>query len=125
MYYSHRSLSKNSLLIILFTLFFILGCERPAPAGRIRIRNDIQDSTYNVINVSGGGAGFRLKPGETALMPRGTTTMYWSRAYKDYTRSYTVECPRLDPSKSGITVKMIDVHLNRIAGGCVTTAASK
>ena len=113
---------KSALLI---ALLLQSGCEKPPPKGRIRIRNDIRDSSYNEIVVSGGGTSYKLKPGESALMPRGTTTMYWSRAYKDYTRRYTVECPRLSEKDSGIILKMIDVHLNRMSGHCVTTDASK
>ena len=126
MYYRDVTISKKRILsFFLLGVCFLSGCESSPPNGRIRIRNDIQDESYNIVSVSGGGASYRLKPGEFALMPRGTTTMYWSRAYKDYTRSYTVECPRLDERKSGIILKMIDVHLNRMAGGCVTTYASQ
>ena len=113
----------KSAALLAFAL--VVGCEKAPPNGRIRIRNDIEDEHYNVISVSGGGASYRLKPGETALMPKGTTSMYWSRAYKDYTRTYTVECPRLSDKDSGIVLKLIDVHLNRMAGNCVTTSASK
>lgn len=116
-----RAVFKSMLLAGLGVLS---GCEKAPPNGRIRIRNDIQDSSYNSIAVSGGGASVRLKPGEAILLPRGTTSMFWSRAYKDYTRTYTVQCPHLSEKSSGITIKMIDVHLNRIAGGCVTTSAS-
>jgi hypothetical protein len=113
------------ITILFISTVFLSGCEKAAPKGRIRVKNDSRDSTYNVVNVSGGGAAYRLEPGESAIMPKGTTTLYWSRAYKDYTRSYQVSCPRLSDKDSGITMKMIDVHLNRIAGGCSTTYASK
>lgn len=125
MYYRLKRLSKFHLLFIPTFFLCITGCESAPPNGRIRIRNDIQDARYNIVKVSGGGAAYTLKPGEFALMPKGTKTMYWSRAYKDFTRNYTVECSSLNENKSGIIIKMIDVHLNRMGGGCVTTFASK
>ena len=106
-------------------LFILSGCDKSAPKGRIRVKNDIQDKNYNIVQVSGGGAGFRLKPGESAIMPKGTTNLYWSRAYKEYTRNYQVSCPPLRTNDSGITMKLIDVHLNRMSGGCKTIYASK
>lgn len=101
------------------------GCDRSAPNGRIRVKNDSEDSSYNVVQVSAGGASYSLKPGESAILPKGSTMIYFSRAYKEYTRSYKVECPPLKESESGITVKLIDVHLNRMRGGCKTVYARK
>lgn len=120
-----KSMKYLQLVIISLILLVLLGCEKSAPNGRIRVRNDIEDAEYNIVNISGGGASISLKPGESQLMPKGTTNMYWSRAYKNYTRSYQVECPTMSSTSSGITLKMIDVHLNRMAGGCKTTSASK
>ena len=129
LYYREVSISKRPSnlvkMLVVAACLIIGGCEKAPPNGRIKVKNDIQDDTYNTVAISGGGASFRLKPGESALMPYGTTTLYWSRAYKDFTRNYTVSCPAMDEKKSGIIMKLIDVHLNRIAGGCVTTYASK
>lgn len=87
------------------------------------IKNDSQDSEYNMITVSGGGASASLKPGERMVLPPSTRNFSVQRRYKDYTRSYTVECPT--PGKRGTFIKLIDIHVNRIAGGCKTTSASK
>lgn len=110
--------------------FFIVasllwGCESAPPDGRIRVKNDSQDSAFNVVQVVGGGAYAALKPGESILLPQGTTRITLSRAYKDYARSYRVECPPLKQSDPGILVKMIDAHLNRLKGGCRTVYAEK
>jgi hypothetical protein len=94
-----------------------------APSGQIVVKNDSQDRDYNVITVSGGGLYASLKPGERTTLPAKTLTFSVQRRYKDYVRSYTVECPRL--GNKGIFVKLIDIHVNRIAGGCKTTFASK
>lgn len=93
------------------------------PDGRILVKNDSQDRSYNTIAVSGGGAYGSLRPGEKLLLPTGTKTFSVERRYKDFTRSYSVSCPPI--SGRGIVVKLIDVHVNRIAGGCVTTQAYK
>ena len=87
------------------------------------VKNDSQDRSYNVITVSGGGAYGALKPGEKIILPSGTKNFSVERRYKDYTRSYSVVCPPL--SGRGILVKLIDIHVNRIAGGCKTVHASK
>lgn len=87
------------------------------------VKNDSQDSEYNVITVSGGGANASLKPGERFVLPASTKSFSVQRRYRDFTRAYTVECP--PPGKSGTFIKLIDIHVNRIAGGCKTTSASK
>ncbi len=102
----------------------LVGClGEKAPPGQIVVKNDSQDRSYNVITVSGGGAFASLKPGERMTLPLGTQTFSVQRRYKDYVRSYSVACPNL--GDKGIFVKLIDIHVNRIAGGCRTTFASK
>lgn len=108
---------------LLFVMLLLLACEGSVPPGQIRVKNDCQDSTYNVISVSGGGAHKSLKPGEAVLLPKRTTSITLSRQYKDYTRVYKIECPY--NKDQGILVKMIDAHLNRMRGGCKTVYASK
>ena len=116
----------GSLSLCCYSLIHIwlTGCQgdRP-PDGRIMVKNDSQDRSYNTITVSGGGAYGALKPGEKLMLPAGTKTFSVERRYRDYTRSYSVSCPPL--SGPGILVKLIDIHVNRIAGGCKTTHASK
>jgi hypothetical protein len=102
----------------------LTGClVEKAPPGQIVVKNDSQDRSYNVITVSGGGVYASLKPGERTTLPLGTQTFSVQRRYKDYVRSYSVACPAL--GEKGIFVKLIDIHVNRIAGGCKTTFASK
>lgn len=110
------------VLLALLGACLFAGCDPSVPKGRILVKNDSRDSEYNVVEVSGGGAYASLKPGETKLMPSGTTSLSFSRRYKDHTRSYSVSCPSIG---KGIVIKLIDVHLNRIAGGCKTTSATK
>ena len=102
----------------------VSGCsnDKPPP-GRILVKNDSLDSSYNVISVSGGGILTSLKPGERVILPASTKTFSVERRYKDYTRSYSVSCPPTQPE--GVFIKLIDIHVNRIAGGCKTIAASK
>jgi len=87
------------------------------------IKNDSQDREYNVIKISAGGASHQLAPGEFAILPKGVTSISFSREYKEYTRQYKVSCP--GKQNKGIMIKLIDVHLNRMPGGCVTIGASK
>ena len=112
---------RSALLLSIITL---AGCssDRPPP-GRIMVKNDSQDSEYNVITVSGGGTSASLKPGERVVLPPSTRNFSVQRRYKDFTRAYTVECPA--PGKRGTFIKLIDIHVNRSAGGCKTTSASK
>ncbi len=107
-------------LFILSLIITSLGCSQDsAPPGRILVLNTSQDKSYNVVEVSAGGRRYSLRPGDKALVPKGTTTLNFSREYQDHTKRYTVECPA-NP-RQGITMKLLDVHLNRIAGGCKTT----
>lgn len=112
---------RNSALAGLLLMFVACSSERP-PDGRILIKNDSQDRQFNVIYVSGNGLSKSLKPGQFVVMPPGTTTFSVSRPYQTNTRSYSVRCPAV--KGRGIYIKLIDIHLNRIAGGCVTTHAS-
>lgn len=114
----------SALGLVALALCLLQGCadERPPP-GRILVKNDSQDREYNVISVLGGGAYAILKPGERFVLPAGTRTFTAQRKYKEYTRRYTVACPPL--TGAGITVKMIDMHTNRMPAGCKTTSASK
>lgn len=104
-------------------VFGLNACEEPVPDGRIMVKNDSEDAEYNIVKVSGGGAYHTLKPGDYALMPKGTTTLYFSRQYAQFTRRYTVSCP--SRVGKGVWMRLIDVHLNRIKGGCTTVSASK
>ena len=105
-------------------IYFLSGClGESVPTGRILVKNTSEDKTYNIVEVSAGGRSYSLKPGDKALLPKGVTTIYFSRNYADHTKRYTVQCPA-NPA-NGIAMKLLDVHLNRIAGGCKTTKYSK
>jgi hypothetical protein len=112
---------RSFVSVVLATL--LAGCfGEDVPDGRILMKNDSRDREYNVIVVSAGGATRSLKPNEKFLLPAGTRSFSVSRQYKEYTRRYSVSCPAF--SGAGIVVKTIDIHLNRIQGGCKTTWAS-
>ncbi len=102
-----------------------LACTKdPAPKGFYVLRNDIMDKEYNTVVVDqvmakGALTPFRvsLRPGDSVKVPhRHVTGMRFSRRYKDFTRVYVVKCP--EDSEAGVTIKLIDVHMNRLAGGC-------
>lgn len=116
-------MKKHFLTLFLLSVAAACSFDSSVPDGRIRVKNDSQDREYNVLQVYGGGASFSLKPGEGKLLPMGTTQFTLRREYKDHAREYDVSCQQ--KITSGITVKMIDAHLNRIAGGCTTTSARK
>jgi hypothetical protein len=107
-------------VVVAATLIACFG--ENVPPGRILVKNDSRDREYNVIVVSAGGSSRALKPTEKFLLPPGTRSFSVSRQYKEYTRRYSVSCPPL--GEQGIVVKTIDIHLNRIQGGCKTTWAS-
>ena len=110
--------------LLFFLVFCLLACKGyPVEDGKITVINDSRDSEYNTLQISGSGFSDTLSPREFAILPRGTRTIKFSRVYKDHTRSYEVRCPELEGS--GIRMKLIDVHVNRIAGGCETVASSK
>lgn len=93
------------------------------PNGRILFKNDSQDRDFNVIAVFGNGKYAILKPGERVLLPPGTRSITATRRYATYTRRYSVACPTIEGS--GIVIKMIDMHTNRMPAGCKTISASK
>ena len=110
-------------IFLIVLLAFLFGCQDPVPKGRILVLNDSQDRTHNILRVKALGRSFSLKPGERVLLPKGSFIIDFSRRYPEYTRRYTVKCPR--KLENGIRIKLIDVHVNRIAGGCETVSASK
>jgi hypothetical protein len=95
------------------------GCSNEAvPAERIMVKNDSRDAEYNVIAVVAGSQHFTLKPGQHFVLPKNTRFFSVQRAYRDYTRYYSVDCP--PPGKSGTFIKLVDIHMRQIAGGCRT-----
>jgi hypothetical protein len=111
-------------VVALAVVVLLLGCRgENVPAGRILVKNDSQDREYNVITVSGGGSYASLRPGERFLLPHGVRSFSVQRRYRDYTRAYTVNCPPL--GQQGISMRLIDIHVNRMPGGCKTVEATK
>jgi hypothetical protein len=111
--------------VVISVILFCLGCsEEKGPPGSILVRNDILDREYNRVVIdqvtgTGGLLPFRkeLSPGEKILLQqKGITEIRFSRKYKDLTRYYIVKCP--SDRKEGILLKLIDVHTNRMPGGC-------
>ena len=114
---------QAGLLAVLIIPLMLFGCDSiDIPAGKIAIKNDSQDKSYNVVRASGGGVSKELNPGEHVILPKGTTNITLTRQYKDYTRRYVIKCP-VQQGK-GILIKMIDAHLNRMQGRCETVEAS-
>ena len=118
---------KSKILsTILFFLLFC-GCEEKVKGGEITVRNDIMDDSYNSfvldqISTSQGQTGLQktLKPGEEYTIPaKRITGMRFTRRYKDHSKVYVIKCP--PDANRKVQIKLIDVHSNRIAGGCVLT----
>ena len=96
----------------------------PAPKGFYVVRNDIMDKEFNTVIVDQVTAGSALTsfsatltPGKEIKIPyRRVTGLRFTRRYRDFSRVYLVKCPA--ESEAGVTLKLIDVHLNRLGGGC-------
>lgn len=116
------------LRFILFcSVFFagIISCsEAKVDGGEVVIRNDILDKDYNQIQVdriitSRGASGYRkvLKPGDEVRLPfKHIRSLRFTRRYADHSKVYIVACPKDFDRR--VTFKLIDVHTNRLAGGC-------
>lgn len=111
-------------LVLFATLVFISCSEPTILGGEITVRNDILDKEYNSfvidhIESKTGGASFRkvLRPQEQLVLPfKGISSVRFTRQYNDHAKVYVISCPE-DFNKK-ITVKLIDVHTNRLPGGC-------
>lgn len=106
----------------------LISCGDPKVAGgKITLQNDILDKEYNTFRVdqvvTGQGAtGFSvvLKPGDRITIPhKHIRSLRFVRQYKDHDNIYEVTCPA-DFNRQ-TTVKLIDVHTNRLSGGCELT----
>jgi len=116
----------KTYILTTFAIFFLTSCTGEKIAGgKITIRNDILDKSYNTFIVdqiisNKGAAGFSkvFKPGEEFSLPvKNLLKMRFRRQYEDHTKVYLVSCPQ--DMDEAITLKLIDVHSNRMAGGCV------
>lgn len=117
------------LCFLVVTTSSCLDFDRPDKG--ILVKNDIRDRSYNVIKIdqvatrSGAkGLSFKLSPGAKKLIPyERITALRFSRRYATHTQYYEVECP--GGLTRGVTMKLIDVHLGRVAGGCKTVKIYK
>jgi len=113
-------------LYIKIVFFLCSIAVSSAQAIEITFRNDIRDQEHNIVEIAqvvttSGLVPFRkaVKPGEEVKIPyKKILQMQLARDYGDYSRVYVVKCPR--KNKDEIRMKLIDVHSNRIAGGCRT-----
>ena len=112
----------QTLLILLLSF----GCNSTSRSAELTVRNDIQDESYNKIivdqvNHSGGTAlsKFTLSPGDEIEMPYTKISHFRVlRTYQDHSNVYEVTCPA---EKKKVLIKLIDIHLNRMPGGCMLT----
>lgn len=105
--------------LVVFLALTSCDSEPDFPGVGITIKNDIRDASYNVIQIQSSGAvttSGSLKPGQRMNVPgSGALKFTFSRKYSDHTKVYKVECPARSKRSR---LKLIDVHLNRMAGGC-------
>ncbi len=118
---------RSPILTLAFAVLMVClpacSTDEPVPYGRIRIKNDLNDRGYNQIVVSAGSSTYTLDSKESVLLPPGVTSIVFNRRYFEFLNRYEVECPA--NIKEGITIKLVDVHFNRIAGGCETVRTQK
>jgi hypothetical protein len=123
--YRNCPLKICAILEIILTLTAVSCATDPAPKGFYVVRNDIMDKEFNTVvidQVTAGSAmtsfSVTLTPGKEIQIPyRRVTGLRFTRRYRDFSRVYLVKCPA--ESEAGVTLKLIDVHLNRLGGGCV------
>ncbi|MCB0325329.1 MAG: hypothetical protein KDD69_17220 [Bdellovibrionales bacterium] len=111
--------------ILIGLLLGLSACGEPkTPGGEITIKNDILDKAYNAIRVDSvrtarGASGYSktLKPGDEVVLPfKQIRSLRFTRRYADHSMVYIVECPKAFDRR--VTFKLIDVHTNRLSGGC-------
>jgi hypothetical protein len=115
--------SRFPLVLIIFV---VVSCTSDRRTSEVTIRNDIQDENFNQIEVDQiqGASGLlplkiKLSPGEESPLPTKLVTKFRvTREYKDFSRVYLVTCPA---KKDKVLIKLIDIHLNRMPGGCLMT----
>ncbi len=117
----------NNLKLLLVILALYSCTQEEVPGGEITIKNDIMDKDYNsfVVNkvtTAEGPISFSatVKPGGKTVLPRKLVESFIvTRKYKDHSKIYEVTCPK--QYKGKVTMKLIDIHLNKISGGCALT----
>lgn len=118
--------NRNKLGSGLWAIFLLLcSCKgQEIAGGQITVRNDVMDKEFNSFQVDQlvtgkGVVSYRaeLKPGDEVVLPfKGITELRFKRRYADHQKVYEVTCPR--DFNQAVTMKLIDVHTNRLQGGC-------
>lgn len=112
-------------LLILALLLACWGCRgKHVEGGRITVRNDVLDKEFNSFQIDNlltnkGQVSYRaeLKPGEEVVLPfKNITGLRFKRRYSDHFKVYEVTCPA--NFNQAVTMKLIDVHTNRLQAGC-------
>jgi hypothetical protein len=110
-------MTRFALAILLTLTMFGCDLHSSVPPGRIRIKNDFWGGEDSTLIVKAAGSRYVLEAGQWTLLPQGTTSIVFSYTSKRKgTREYGVQCPG-NPGQ-GITIKLIDVYMGKIAGGC-------
>jgi len=122
-------LRKSRLSCFLVLGFLLLCCcaDSDSVPGYIVIKNDILDKEFNSFTVSQvvasqGTTSFNvlLKPHKKVRIPfKKVKSMKFRRCYEDFSRVYIVSCPPAEDQT--MVIKLIDVHTNRLPGGCKLT----
>jgi len=117
---------KNQLFLGVLMVFLLLcSCGgKEVVGGQITVRNDVMDREFNTFQVDNvvtnkGLVSYRLelKPGDEVILPfKGISELRFKRRYADHQKVYEVTCPR--DFNQAVTMKLIDVHTNRLQGGC-------
>jgi hypothetical protein len=131
-YFFDHTMCMNYFMHIVFLLFLFSSCtSEKIPGGRVIVGNDILDKEFNSffidqIITSRGMMGVRKKlaPGEEYVIPYpGIRKIRFVRAYADHSKVYQVTCPSTLDTE--VTLKLIDVHTNRLGGGCALVKRGK
>ncbi len=118
--------SKIKLIWLFCLLAFVLSsCKgKFVEGGQITIRNDIMDKEFNSFQVdrivsNNGLVPYKkeLKPGDEVVLPiQGIRELRFKRRYADHFKVYEVSCP--SDFNEVVQMKLIDVHTNKLQGGC-------
>lgn len=113
------------MLKAFFVLLVFLGCNTNSNVnGTINIKNDILDKEFNSFTVdqvltNKGLVPYKitLTPGQGIKLPFSKVTqLRFLRKYSDHSKVYIVSCP--EKLSEDVLMKLIDVHTNRLSGGC-------
>lgn len=109
-----RTCILRSALVLTASMLF-WACESEVPGGEITVRNSL-GGPYSTLYVSGGGSRYKLESQDYAVLSQGTREIRFEYFDGKQKHLYRVVCPKTLNER--ITIKLIDVHVNRIAGGC-------